>query len=471
MRGAMWFGAAAALMAWACGSTVTFITGETVGGSGGAATSNGTGTSQPASSSSSGVTCGFGSADCDGDPANGCETDTLNDPGHCGGCNSVCASGGNGVAVCVKGTCQLECNDGFGDCDGSAKNGCETPLASDPKNCGACKVACMVACVAGHCADQKAIAKGLNHPTAIAVDAVSVYWIELGSVAAFTDGAVKQMPKDLSAPPATLASKLARPVALAIAGDTLYWATGGTAAANFADGTVQALKFGNPAPIVIASGQQDPASVAVDGNTVYWTNAGTPPSFSDGAVMSLTMAPNAKPVVVAANQKYPQQVAVDGGYVYWLASGTQGINYSDGALWSAPVGKVAPPKLLASGLNGAFHFSPAFGKFIVVAETNGYQVTEVVSDGSNKKVLYPTGKLLPFAITVGANGGIYHTALKLNEYGGAIQRGDLNGKLSTLYDTNRISYGIAADKTAIYWTEIGEIATNLNDGVVMMGPP
>ncbi len=52
-----------------------------------------------------GFVCGFacdaGFADCDGDLENGCETDTINDSDHCGGCNAPCETG-----TCVDGACQ-----------------------------------------------------------------------------------------------------------------------------------------------------------------------------------------------------------------------------------------------------------------------------------------------------------------------------------------------------------------------------
>jgi hypothetical protein len=46
--------------------------------------------------------CNDGLADCDGVASNGCEADTMIDPGNCGGCNLPCASGD----VCVDGACE-----------------------------------------------------------------------------------------------------------------------------------------------------------------------------------------------------------------------------------------------------------------------------------------------------------------------------------------------------------------------------
>ena len=94
---------------------------------------------------------------CDGTAANGCETDTLNDVGHCGGCGAACATRANSVASCAAGRCAYACSAGFADCDGSAANGCEVELAVSLTNCGACGRACdlanaTAACTAGACA-------------------------------------------------------------------------------------------------------------------------------------------------------------------------------------------------------------------------------------------------------------------------------------------------------------------------------
>jgi len=84
--------------------------------------------------------CNTGFASCDNDPANGCEQ-PLTTTNHCGGCNIAC-SRTNATAMCGGGVCAVgACNSGFGNCDGSDANGCETPL-NTPENCGACGAAC-----------------------------------------------------------------------------------------------------------------------------------------------------------------------------------------------------------------------------------------------------------------------------------------------------------------------------------------
>jgi len=47
--------------------------------------------------------CAEGRAECDGDPANGCETDIARDRFHCGACGVRCEAGGG----CAEGRCAL----------------------------------------------------------------------------------------------------------------------------------------------------------------------------------------------------------------------------------------------------------------------------------------------------------------------------------------------------------------------------
>jgi hypothetical protein len=81
--------------------------------------------------------CVDGFADCDGKVATGCEASVAADPLNCGKCGAKCSSV-HGTATCVASTCSVTCDLGYADCDHDASNGCETDLAHDPKNCGAC---------------------------------------------------------------------------------------------------------------------------------------------------------------------------------------------------------------------------------------------------------------------------------------------------------------------------------------------
>ncbi|MEO7331471.1 MAG: DNRLRE domain-containing protein, partial [Minicystis sp.] len=110
---------------------------------------------QPQISTCYKVICAAGTADCDNDPTNGCETNT-NAPGNCGGCGVVCPNPANAAATCPAGVCALgACNLGFANCDANAANGCEANLTSNG-NCGACGAICDLpnaseSCASGTC--------------------------------------------------------------------------------------------------------------------------------------------------------------------------------------------------------------------------------------------------------------------------------------------------------------------------------
>ncbi len=90
------------------------------------------------------ASCDAGFADCNLDPADGCEVDTTSDRDNCNGCGMVCAVA-NGVAGCMASACTVaSCIPPFADCDLSATTGCETNVASDPGSCGGCGNVCMV---------------------------------------------------------------------------------------------------------------------------------------------------------------------------------------------------------------------------------------------------------------------------------------------------------------------------------------
>lgn len=87
------------------------------------------------------LACEPGYADCDGTFANGCEAD-LSGTVHCGRCGGFCPELPGASAVCRAGACGTTCQANRGDCDGDAANGCEANLASSVTNCGGCGVVC-----------------------------------------------------------------------------------------------------------------------------------------------------------------------------------------------------------------------------------------------------------------------------------------------------------------------------------------
>jgi hypothetical protein len=99
-----------------------------------------------------GCGCAPGLGNCDKTCTNGCEAQ-LNTLGNCGGCNQRCNLS-HASESCATGTCAITaCDAGWMDCDGKAVNGCETEVAFDQQNCGACGVGCSAGknCYQGAC--------------------------------------------------------------------------------------------------------------------------------------------------------------------------------------------------------------------------------------------------------------------------------------------------------------------------------
>lgn len=86
--------------------------------------------------------CSAGWANCNGNPGDGCEVQTDTNTDNCGGCGNKC-SAPQAAMQCTAGTCSIaSCNTGFGDCDGSISNGCETNVFNSVNNCGICGQVC-----------------------------------------------------------------------------------------------------------------------------------------------------------------------------------------------------------------------------------------------------------------------------------------------------------------------------------------
>jgi hypothetical protein len=89
-----------------------------------------------------------------------CDVDLMNDNENCGGCGIRCGTSFESNWRCVEGKCQFACgNAGFGtnyqgaDCDHDPTNGCESNTLFDNDNCGGCGYVCPAgkSCLLGQC--------------------------------------------------------------------------------------------------------------------------------------------------------------------------------------------------------------------------------------------------------------------------------------------------------------------------------
>jgi len=83
-----------------------------------------------------GFTCQMGYHACGGT----CAANT--DVAACGAACTACPAPPNATPECMNNACTFQCAAGFADCNMNPADGCESPLASDPANCGLCGRAC-----------------------------------------------------------------------------------------------------------------------------------------------------------------------------------------------------------------------------------------------------------------------------------------------------------------------------------------
>jgi hypothetical protein len=97
--------------------------------------------------------CNPNTADCDGNPFDGCETNIVVDPDNCGGCAIACSSSHMATRTC-NGACSGVCQTGYEDCNGDKQaDGCETRIDNNVNSCGGCGVQCSTHHVTARCSD------------------------------------------------------------------------------------------------------------------------------------------------------------------------------------------------------------------------------------------------------------------------------------------------------------------------------
>jgi hypothetical protein len=232
-----------------------------------------------------------------------CSLDLRSDPKNCGQCGNACPAAAHQTATCVASTCGAQCAPGFTDCNGNPADGCETATGTDPKNCGACGHDCGGgACMGNFCAPT-ALAAGQQGPVGLVIDDTYVFWTVRGAAA--NTGELMRAKLDGSSQ-TVMASGLASPAQLSQTPTTLFWANEGSAASGYTDGSVAWMAKDQTCPgaatcpfvVVTVAGMRptDPyiaqplaAMPAIDGahvaavaapNIILW-------SRSDGAANSL----------------------------------------------------------------------------------------------------------------------------------------------------------------------------------------
>ncbi len=87
--------------------------------------------------------CDTGYSDCNTNPGDGCEVSTASDPTNCGGCSVHCSGQNVPTPTCTNGVCNGACAAGFSDCNNNEQfDGCEVNVVTSPTDCGGCGNVC-----------------------------------------------------------------------------------------------------------------------------------------------------------------------------------------------------------------------------------------------------------------------------------------------------------------------------------------
>jgi|HubBroStandDraft_4_1064222.scaffolds.fasta_scaffold12201_3 hypothetical protein len=165
-------------------------------------------------------------------------------------------------------------------------------------------------------------------PSSLAIDDVNIYWTE-------ETGAVFAVPKGgQGAAPTELWEGDASTAGVATDGQRVYFAA--------SDGLLRGVGVDGSAPFAIGS-YDDAGSygVALDGQNVYWTIAGP----GEGAVNMASLA-SLSPSPLATGLHYAQSIASDGANVYWIGATTD--TGDQLGIYGCAIASCAP-KLLATG--------------------------------------------------------------------------------------------------------------------------
>lgn len=99
-----------------------------------------------------GMDCVDGFEDCNADMSDGCEV-SLGSDSNCSSCGDVCSGADHADGACVAGSCQIQCQAPWEDCDGNAANGCEVPVGV-PHQCDASGLNPATGCWTAYCGNS-----------------------------------------------------------------------------------------------------------------------------------------------------------------------------------------------------------------------------------------------------------------------------------------------------------------------------
>lgn len=385
------------------------------------------------------LACEISFGDCDLDAKNGCESDLSGDVENCGFCFQAC-SGNNGIPACSNGACTIACKAGYADCDGYSGNGCEIHLASSSAHCGACGNDCSGGpCVDGVCGPGATqIASGFAAPSALAVDATSIYLVgaqPLGGVAVQIPHGVGNVTcLETSQPPQMGTCGFGIFDGVVVSGSEVFFtSSAGVKRYMPIDGTTA----------LVSSSVAQPWALAVDTNYVFFTSRsmGGVYRVARGALGAVAEEITGAPALVGG------ALLADADYLYWtIPDGTVVRMHKDGS----ELQQIAS----AQAFDGN-HLTPQYfglDEGHLYWSSTGGRLFQIDKDGAHLKVLVdnlsaPAG----IAVDPGSTGRLYW----VDRGAGTVQSIAKDGTgLTTIAAGQDQPVVIALDAGFVYWATL-----------------
>lgn len=308
--------------------------------------------------------CSPGTADCNRDRNDRCETDLTSDPLHCGICDHDCLGG-----TCADSQCEafrLAVPQGSPDrpWNGFLTVGPEyVYFGYNSHTSGGVSMAAKDGSFAG------CVACDIGEPRELATDEVSVYWVDV------VLGEVRRAPLGVGASFTTLhTGPVGTPIA--VDGPHVYWV----------DTSLQAVMesdFDGNYTTQIASWQGEVVSIAAQGGSVFWA------ANSD---VRESVPPSDAFNVLASGQPHVRGVAADAAHVYWVVGPWGGPN----TIHRIHRGRGNTIETVAT--RGAYDLALTDTHVFVADGFNG-EIWRVAKDGGTTETL-TTGQPYPFDIAV-----------------------------------------------------------------------
>jgi hypothetical protein len=165
-----------------------------------------------------------------------------------------------------------ECAPPSADCNGDPTDGCEADLGSDPANCGKCNVDCGGgACSSGVCSEPPVVLANGRSPRLLKLNSTGVFFAALNATP--TGGAIYRAAKDGSSVAPVTAESSILPAGLAVNDVSVFWTESEyTCIDCFPDwGRVCSAPAMGGAPILLAeTAGATPTKAVVDETHIYW---------------------------------------------------------------------------------------------------------------------------------------------------------------------------------------------------------